>query len=503
MLHLNDVYTLIQDLEARFPTDAWRVHGVPVWPPLRIRIASRAHRFMNARQASAHTAPKTNRGPLVRGIHRVRRLTQAPLAAMRAALRDPRHSPRHADVMFLSYSTSRFFQIEGRWYDGLCEPLAELLVARGTDVHILERAPDDEYRLPRSMASTLVEPLIRGVTLANARAPCLSPGLAGFPELTDEVARRVPGLTISEADIVRDTRFIRWLSTSFELLLRRARAKVGFVVCYYDSVGMAFVHACHRVGIPCVDVQHGVQGELHPGYGGWSRMSAGGCSVLPHRFWTWSETDAATIMRWGSRSAGAHEAIVGGNQLMAKMLGNSDPVRRVRDVVRARAAGADCNLLVSLQPGRCIPDLIRDAIRVSPPSWRWWVRLHPSMWLRRAEVAATLPAGSAREFLIDATEFPLYTILQHIDVHLTEASSTVLEAEQLGVPSILLDESGGALYGDQLARGTALSAFDVATLFEAVARQRAFKRTMVPQVPAVASEDLIRRATRPLPMGSR
>ena len=60
--------------------------------------------------------------------------------------------------------------------------------------------------------------------------------------------------------------------------------------------------------------------------------------------------------------------------------------------------------------------------------------------------------------IIDATEIPLYIILQHMDVHITEFSSIVLEAQQFGVPSIVVHELGKSLYNKQIQSGIAVFA---------------------------------------------
>jgi hypothetical protein len=57
-----------------------------------------------------------------------------------------------------------------------------------------------------------------------------------------------------------------------------------------------------------------------------------------------------------------------------------------------------------------------------------------------------------------ATDLPLYALLRQMDLHLTFYSSSVLEAKDLGVPSIVVGDYGKELFSDQILSGWALPA---------------------------------------------
>ena len=84
----------------------------------------------------------------------------------------------------------------------------------------------------------------------------------------------------------------------------------------------------------------------------------------------------------------------------------------------------------------------------------FWVRLHPAMLERRNEIRARLCSGSTVE-IDECSDLPLQALLPYCDLHLTHSSSTVIEAAQFGVPSVLTTAYGGELFAPLVAAGHA------------------------------------------------
>jgi hypothetical protein len=227
----------------------------------------------------------------------------------------------------------------------------------------------------------------------------------------------------------------------FESTIRTANARIGFVVEYYGLQGMAFVLACRRAGIPVVDLQHGLQGTVHFAYAQWHDIPLTGHPLLPDVFWVWSEAEAAVIRAWAPPS-GAHRALVGGNPWLEDFdRGHRDesaadpgtPARRVLYTLHGMETDAELDLIGSYLSG-------------SPAEWTWWVRPHP-----------TVPGGGARLRGSDRrATAPLPDLLREADVHVTSHSSVVLEAEALGVPSVITSTVGQEVFADQISRAVAV-----------------------------------------------
>ena len=61
-------------------------------------------------------------------------------------------------------------------------------------------------------------------------------------------------------------------------------------------------------------------------------------------------------------------------------------------------------------------------------------------------------------YIDDGIKIPIYAILPYMDVHVTEDSTTVLEAEQIGVPSVVTHHSGTIFYKRQIESGSVVFA---------------------------------------------
>ena len=251
------------------------------------------------------------------------------------------------------------------------------------------------------------------------------------------------------------------LAQAYQRRLETAAPRLAFVVSFYSLEGMAFVFACRRLGIPVVDLQHGVQGELHPAYAGWAPPPTGDRHVLlPDWFWVWSAWEADVIAQWSAGSG--HSAVVGGNPWMSIWQPGSlwPGVKQALEgaaALRDRALGKP-SVLITLQfgldPSEQIEPLAK-LIREAGSRLAVWVRLHPAMLERREEIRARLSVEG--QFELDAcTDLPLQAVLSVSDVHLTHSSTAVIEAAQFGVRSVLTSPYGAELFASLLESGTAV-----------------------------------------------
>ena len=91
----------------------------------------------------------------------------------------------------------------------------------------------------------------------------------------------------------------------------------------------------------------------------------------------------------------------------------------------------------------------------------WWFREQSALQLlsKQVNVEQILRKNKIINFNVkDATEIPLGALLRNIDVNITINSSTVIDAESFGIPSIVTHEEGGFLFPDQFENGIAVHA---------------------------------------------
>jgi hypothetical protein len=284
------------------------------------------------------------------------------------------------------------------------------------------------------------------------------------------------------------------------------KPKLVFLVSYYGIEGYSLVKACKELRIPTVDLQHGVQGPLHPAYGRFTGIPSSGYELLPNYFWIWSSQEAGVITAWNSGCEEHHKAIVGGNPWLDRWLdGDSEAVRRHDARVRElqERTTAKRHVLVTLQTGLSLDDFLEPLIRLAHlagPDWRWWIRLHPGMQGYGAAVVRKLNDRKMVNFDVEnASSLPLYALLRQMDLHVTYSSSVVLEAAHFGVPSVVCSEVAKELFAEQIASGAAtyfpLGAFeDIESLQRLCGRRRERGANSVRQPAAAESLAALCRA---------
>lgn len=453
----SDLMSALATMEARFPVLEWVAAGVPIWPLLRIR-------WFFAEWERHYTAAGEGPASSTRAGGRLRTLLSGPVHASRAKKRSGpglAPAPVAADLLFLSDGIS-FAKLSEAWVDRFCDPLAQLAAQEGLAVRTW--VPSHQYRTPRASACEFIQPMLdRGNALGAVRAilarpPLHLPGHQEVLRWVEAAGHTTHPLAVKK--IASDASRVRALASSFAARLRRHPPRLAFVVSYYSVETMAFVLACREVGVRTVDIQHGVQGPLHPAYAAWPSVPARTHALLPDHFWVWSNWEAATIRQWSERTG--HTAVVGSNPWVS-IWGGDQALPGVADAVnRARSLKAAANgqktVLVTLQYGLS-PEEQLDPLRVwmqqARSTNRFWVRLHPLMLQERERVRKHLDDEGVAFDLDLPTELPLPALLPLADVHVTHSSSTVIEAAQFGVPSLITSRYGAELFPHLIEAGAA------------------------------------------------
>ncbi len=444
----------LERIERSLPVTEWTVRGIRVWPLVRLSLYSTTFGAGSPRHGLRAGAPR-QAWNVAAGLAAWARAYLADSAANRRAT-EP------ADAVFLSYSAGRRPLLDGKRYDLRAGPYAELLRTLGARSLVWEMSPFGDYGIPRFPPSFLIQPhliALRGIgqlmPAGDDRAR-----LEGYDEFVKQVGDA--GFRFPQADrarLSRDVLYMRRLADRFARWLERVRPRLGFVA-NTGITEQAFCVACRELGITPVEVQHGVQGDLHPSYGSWFTVPREGWETRARVFWSWDESSAAAINRWASAAPDGHVAVVGGDPWREMWLDDrSELVRRseARIAERKRAAGGEKHILVTLSSqGDVIPPAVLEAMRSSPASWRYWLRLHHvDQTARRPEAVRLLrEVGGDVDLMEFATELPLHALLRSLDCHLTVSLSTVVsEAAAHGLPSVACGSEAAEFFRLELERG--------------------------------------------------
>lgn len=261
----------------------------------------------------------------------------------------------------------------------------------------------------------------------------------------------------------RLTYMVRDIADYFKFIFEKTDPSLGFAVSYYGTEGMAFNLACREHGIKSVDIQHGFQGDYHVAYGRWDKVPKDGYELLPSLFWCWSNSEAQSIKKWCNSISACHKPLVGGNLLLNSWRKKDySPARSFDDkILKIKKLCPDkCHILYTLS-GFTLTERDRlasiiEKLKHSHFPFFIWIRLHPTTLNKRNEIKK-LFSGPHIE-IDNATDYPLYALLRHMDIHITEFSSTVIEAESFNVPSIITHVLGAETFQDQIKSGHAFFA---------------------------------------------
>jgi len=377
-----------------------------------------------------------------------------------------------------------------------CTPLADLCRRLGHEAVIVDRG-SAHPRLDCSDARyAWIMPAVLRAKLRAAVQARLVPGRR-HKALCAQIERiradlGVDGPLLDPGSMAARCLAISLLARKLERAMRETRPVAVLAVSYYDVAGYACFLAAARAGIPRVDIQHGVTGPLHPAYAGWHRWPPGGYRLLPDWFWCWNAAAAECIDNWADVTSSVR-TVIGGNphtEAWKAGLFEADPAQRQRLAAARLKRDGRPAILVTLQPGLQFEDEIGVLVTWMQqlPDIDWWPRLHPTALDQRAQVLQQLGANASLADTLDmATALPLPVLLMNADLHATHSSSTVIEAADFGVPSLVWSKYGADLFADAISGGMARH---VQTVEECAAAIHSLRRR-----PAASAEpELMRQA---------
>jgi len=414
-------------------------------------------------RSASPDAPKKR--PLPAPVRTAIDVAKSGLGSLRAQVDDRAafDRPRPIDALLYSDGAS-FTRLDGKYYERFCDPIGERLTAMNRRWQIV--TPLNRYLVPRHSPSVFIQPRLEAARMragVMARLPGRPrPSLEGYDDALAQMKRIAPDGHFP--DVRRLASLVAYLQSFqkvYARLLDRTRPRAVFIVCYYGVEPMGLVRECRARGIATIDIQHGTISKTHWAYTHWNRLPPGGYELLPNWFWVWAPSDAETISAWANASHGAHQAVVTGNPFLEDWRDGAHPrvvryLRRIDEIVAP--AGRRRKIIYTMNGYESAAQLeaLGEAVSRSRDTFFWWVRQHPAVQQRRESLEQALRPENAGNYAIDdGVELPLYAVLREMDGHVTEASSTTIEAASFGVPTVLLSREEAVMYERLIAEGWA------------------------------------------------
>ena len=475
MLKLSEYMDIINDIEAKFPVDQWVISNVHVWPLIRANLVSQMNSFLNKNLAYRASPWLT----VLRNIRRSFDIASSFAKYLHEFISNRRHNDKIAgrdiDALFLTNSLDRVL-IDGYFYDKLADPLIERFDEQGFKSLVLERTCREQHYVPRHKPPVYIQPYLDYLLLKNKMF--LSNKSVGDFRLNcfDDFDRYLKslnlGLTVPDIrSVQKEVVLIRATASFFKRIITQTGPAVGLSTQYYGRSGMAMNLACRETGIMSVDIQHGIESDLHWAYGRWTRVPEKGYELLPTVFLCWSDNEAKVVKKWSKKVEKYHRPVVVGNLWLKKWLDDGDYIVSAFDSKISRMKqkhGKSIHILFTMQD-ETIPTLILDAIKKSSDLCFWWIRCHPAHAEERSNIHKILSSRGYGNVVVEkASTWPLYALLRHVDIHITSWSTTVIEAAVFNVPSIIIHEFGAELYAEQIKEGMVTCAYDSQELVDTI-----------------------------------
>lgn len=454
----SDMMKMLKQLECEEKIFSTHVKDVPIWPLMRIRwFFSEWERIYTSSSRRSESSSSI--------WHRLLPwLTKVCDRRLFFPLKLERH--HQADILFMSDGIS-FTKLGEEWYERFCDPLIDQ--SSNIKLKSVLWSPRDIGKSPTHTKIWSAQASIAFITLWSALLAKISrPGAELLAQLAS-ISKKLEcngyqATYFSPNKVLTDAYRMRMLSKFFQQRLAIVRPRIACIVGYYSLEGMSFVWACKKMGVPVVDLQHGVQGPLHPAYAQWAlnHQYVSTIPLVPDCFWVWSSNEAVAIQNWASGTT--HQCYVGGNPWVDLWkLSNSEPVevKQLKEkaaIVAARAEGQFI-VLITLQYGLDYSEQLaplRALLRLVGDTYKFWVRLHPLMLERRQEIKQYLDNLFIE--LDEVSDLPLPALLPHCKAHITHSSSAVIEASDYGIPSIITSRFGAELFTEYLDAGLAVEA---------------------------------------------
>lgn len=464
-MNVIEIMGYIADIESRHDIHDWKIDNVHVWPLIRFHIYFKLYEIYDP----YYTVPSAPDCPKV--IYNLYNLAKRALiygVSYVINLKKGQALSKPYDVVILDDGIS-YDNRNGIIYDKFCDPLRRKLTELGKSTLILSIAR--KIIGNRYSASAFINTYlsIRILFCRHILRKKYKTKLAGLHDLSVELNHMHPNYNWQlEKEIIRQMENILPVAAYFDRLFKKNCPQEAYLVSYYGTVGLGFCLACRWNHIPVADIQHGAQGRGHVAYAGWGKIPEQGYELIPDFYACWSQNEVSAIEEW-SKGTRYHPYILG-NLYLEELLKRNSPERQkfqeYFQVIQEREK-PQYNILVTLQIGINLTQKIIELLKTGQDKKVYfWIRLHPTVKNEYEKILSALRAAGVNNFdLRIATDTPLYTLLPMMDGHTTMNSSTVIEAAFMGVPSLILDETGKLYYSTYIFNRQAIYSDDVSQGF--------------------------------------
>jgi hypothetical protein len=378
----------------------------------------------------------------------------AGIFKMLKQMHDDRHKSllvqKNAKFLFLTQPARRE-KMNGQYFDRITDPFYDVLIDAGYSARVLEWTFDNKIKTPRKNPSEFIQLSIYKAFIKNVfrKKPKFKLELLYTPEFSEILSVYNVEQKKFIKTIKRNVALILSLKNMFQKKLRNSAATTAFFFPHYGIMSFAFNLACKSRNIKTAEIQHAYIDANKITEHGYYEIKEK-YDLLPDAIWCWSDNDKMTIDSWSSDKAKIPFAYVGGNlwvQMWKYPIRNNNKLYKlVEQQKRNDFHAKKKKVLITLSPHYNIPEWFPDIVNSSVSDIDWLIRFHHNTESSTVTTyRKAFSAVSENNFsLANNNILPLLLKISHL--HVTIDSSSIAEASEYGVKTIIVTEKGAQMF---------------------------------------------------------
>lgn len=444
MSNHNQIKSIILSLEENYPVDKWIVAGVHLWPNIRFKLYIHLLNNLSVQPLNKDTVA-TER--LIRKKSDGFKKRWSQLGEVVSYLLFY-VSFRNIDYLFMGLKMHRVWY-QDRWFNRFFDPIAITHETTLKYVHF----EMDTLKKPVycSKMTYALRPIINGYLilkrldfLTNRKSMLPLDELRQFGTFCNHIQRQQwyhEDLSIEEVSWVRWAKKVQRKSEFFKKFYKKAKIKSVIIASYYgfeDSA--AALHAACLLRIPSADFQHGPQTRVHMAYSDWTNLPTSGFNTMPTHYWCWDELSAKNINAWNTQG----NAVPLGNTWLQYCTSKVE-------VYLSKTVLYSLQVLREENLDYFFPNEILEILRETAIPWK--LRMHPRSILNEGQLTQFLANENIPSENFEIENPFTCSLIESIcnsRLHVTNFSGCLLEAYELGVPTLLIDAVGIEFYEDYI-----------------------------------------------------
>lgn len=435
MMDYKSALEAIVNIEREVDVNAIQIHSTQVWPLIRMSLW---YQMMNQEENHIHLDGKEHSYRYTPTSQTLSAITQRAQAGS-------------TDLILFSSSAYYTDKAGDAFYNRHVDPFSDLFGKIFSIQNMELNDAKSHVTHPRKHPSLILSFTEERKEILNRKT-----SIPEFAALREAILNLV-GFDMDIRLVMENLRRLRAYRAFFSQILTQLNPRAVGIICYYHLPAMGLTWACRTRGVPCLEIQHGKQGKYHGMYTHWTVSPPEGYELVPTHFWTWGEESRENIAKWLPPKCDTPRVEVLGSPWLSLWLEGPgcEPARGTLDRLTARITDRQV-ILFSMQPLKenPLPPFLLEAIRHSPSSWLWFMRLHPrdvDQVDRWADFFFKNSMENVEWHL--ANELPLFTLLKNSRHHVTCFSSVAFEALSFGRSTTIIHPSGKLLYDKYLHNG--------------------------------------------------